>query len=38
MSNGKLVDVAKASDQLNLQSLSKTVTKHFICYPKDIKL
>jgi HD superfamily phosphohydrolase len=38
MSNGKLVDVAEASDQLNLQSLSKTVTKHFICYPKDIKL
>ena len=36
MSNGKLVDVAEASDQLNLQSLSKTVTKHFICYPKDI--
>jgi hypothetical protein len=38
MSNGKLVDVAEASDQLNLQSLSTTVTKHFICYPKDIKL
>ena len=38
MSNGKLVDVAEASDQLNLQSLSKTVTKHFICYPRDIKL
>jgi len=37
MSNGKLVDVAQASDQLNLQSLSKTVTKHFICYPKDLK-
>lgn len=36
MSNGKLVDVAKASDQLNLQSLSKTVTKYFICYPKDL--
>ena len=37
MSNGTLVDVAKASDQLNIQSLSQTVTKHFICYPKDIK-
>jgi hypothetical protein len=36
MGNGELVDVAKASDQLNLQSLSKTVTKHFICYPKDL--
>lgn len=37
MSNGKLVDVAEASDQLNIQSLSTTVTKHFICYPKDLK-
>ncbi len=36
MNDGKLVDVAKASDLLNLQSLSKTVTKHFICYPKDL--
>ncbi len=36
MSDGKLLDVAKASDQLNIQSLSKTVTKHFICYPKEI--
>ncbi len=35
--NGKLVDVAQASDQLNLQSLSKTVTKHFICYPKELR-
>jgi HD superfamily phosphohydrolase len=33
---GKLVDVAKASDQLNIQSLSKTVTKYFICYPKEL--
>lgn len=38
MSNGQLIDVAEASDQLNIQSLSKTVTKHFICYPKDIKI
>ncbi len=36
MSNGKLIDVAKASDQLNIQSLSKTVTKYFICYPKGL--
>ena len=33
---GTLVDVAEASDQLNLQSLSTTVTKHFICYPKEL--
>ncbi len=37
MSGGQLVDVAAASDLLNIQSLSKTVTKHFICYPKDLK-
>jgi uncharacterized protein len=37
MNNGKVMDVAQASDQLNIQSLSKTVTKHFICYPKEIK-
>jgi len=32
--NGKLIDVAKASDQLNLKALSKKVVKHYICYPK----
>lgn len=31
---GKLKDIAKASDQLNLQALTKPVIKHFICYPK----
>lgn len=36
MNNGQLMDVAEASDQLNLQSLSKTVTKNFICYPKEL--
>ena len=33
--NGKLVDVAKASDHLSLKVLSKTVTKYYMCYPKD---
>lgn len=33
--NGKITDVAKASDQLNLMALSKTVTKYYMCYPKD---
>ncbi len=33
--SGKITDVAKASDQLNLEALSKTVVKHYICYPKD---
>ncbi len=35
-SNGKLNDVATASDLLNIQALSKPVTKHYICYPKDL--
>ena len=34
--NGKLVDIAEASDQLNVEVLSKTVTKYFLCYPKFI--
>ncbi len=33
--NGKLTDVAKASDHLNLKALSKTVTKYYVCYPKE---
>ncbi|MGM0933874.1 MAG: HD domain-containing protein [Bacteroidota bacterium] len=32
--NGKTSDVAKVSDQLNLEALSKTVVKYYICYPK----
>ncbi|WP_397446665.1 HD domain-containing protein [Polaribacter sp. R77954] len=31
---GKLKDIAKASDQLNLQALTKPVVKYIICYPK----
>ncbi|QXP67735.1 HD domain-containing protein [Polaribacter sp. AHE13PA] len=31
---GKLRDIAKASDQLNLQALTNPVIKYFICYPK----
>jgi len=34
MKSGKVVDVAKASDQLNLKALSKKVVKHYLCYPK----
>jgi HD superfamily phosphohydrolase len=37
MNTGELIDVAAASDQLNIQSLSKTVSKYFICYPKELK-
>ncbi|MDD7885802.1 HD domain-containing protein [Flavivirga sp. 57AJ16] len=31
---GKIEDIVKASDQLNLKALSKPVTKYYICYPK----
>ena len=34
LQSGKIIDVAKASDQLNLKALSKPVTKYYICYPK----
>ncbi len=34
--DGSLMDVAKASDQLNIKMLSKRVTKYFICYPKGL--
>ena len=33
--SGKVEDIVKASDQLNLKALSKPVTKHYICYPKE---
>ncbi|WP_298884156.1 HD domain-containing protein [uncultured Polaribacter sp.] len=33
---GDLKDIAKASDQLNIQALTNPVIKHFICYPKSI--
>lgn len=33
---GKLKDIAKASDQLNLKALTKPVVKHYLCYPKKI--
>ncbi len=34
--NQKIMDIADASDQLNLSVLSKTITKHFLCYPKQV--
>jgi HD superfamily phosphohydrolase len=34
--NGKTKDIIKASDHLSSKVLSKTVTKHYICFPKDI--
>ncbi|WP_430810818.1 MULTISPECIES: HD domain-containing protein [unclassified Carboxylicivirga] len=35
--NKELKDIAKASDMLNLSVLSKTVRKHYLCYPKQIE-
>lgn len=34
---GRLADIAEASDQLNITVLSTPVSKHFLCYPKKIK-
>lgn len=34
--DGTVMDVAQASDQLNIVQLSNTVTKHFLCYPKEL--
>ena len=36
--NGDIEDIVLASDQLNLQALSKPVKKFFICYPKKMEL
>jgi HD superfamily phosphohydrolase len=33
--SGKVIDVAEASDQLNLKALSKKVVKYYLCYPKS---
>ncbi|SEQ45271.1 hypothetical protein SAMN05421824_1684 [Hyunsoonleella jejuensis] len=32
--SGKIQDIVKASDHLNLKALSKPVTKYYVCYPK----
>jgi HD superfamily phosphohydrolase len=36
MKNNETIDIAKASDLSNLESLDKTVTKHILCYPRII--
>lgn len=33
--SGRILDVASASDHLNLAALADTVVKHYICYPKE---
>ncbi len=37
MKNGSLQDITKASDNSNLEALSKTVQKYIICYFKHLK-
>ena len=34
--SGQVVDIAEASDQLNIKLLSKPTTKYFLCYPKKV--
>jgi HD superfamily phosphohydrolase len=34
--DGSIKDISSASDQLNISVLSHPVTKHFICYPKEL--
>ena len=35
--NGKLIDIAEASDMLNSKILSKEIRKFFLCYPKEVQ-
>jgi HD superfamily phosphohydrolase len=35
--SGEVMDIAHASDQLNITVLHKTVTKYFLCYPKEFR-
>lgn len=32
--DGRVLDIARASDQYNISALTKPVTKYFLCYPK----
>jgi len=34
--DGQISDVIDASDNLNLKGLSKTVKRHYICFPKEL--
>ncbi len=31
----QVTDITKSSDQINTELLSRTITKYFLCYPKD---
>ena len=34
MKSGDVIDITSASDQFNIDALSKTINKYFLCYPK----
>lgn len=34
--NQKITDIATASDNFNIRTLSKPVSKYFLCYPKEL--
>jgi len=36
LKNNEIIDIAKASDLSNLESLDKTVKKHILCYPRIV--
>ncbi len=36
--DGQVIDIANASDQLNISVLSTPVTKYYLCYPKELSL
>ena len=36
LKKGKILDIVQASNQLDISILSNVVTKHYICYPKDV--
>ncbi len=36
--NGSISDISKKADQLNIRILSKSTTKHFLYFPKEINL
>ncbi|MBL4643300.1 MAG: HD domain-containing protein [Flavobacteriaceae bacterium] len=36
LGENEMVDIASASDQLNLQALTKPVEKYYLCYPKKM--
>ncbi|WMJ74890.1 HD domain-containing protein [Cytophagaceae bacterium ABcell3] len=38
MKDGRILDVAQASDLPNIKAISKIVKKHYLCYPKHLYL